>query len=126
MSLTYYYCCLVIVGVAMVVTTTDAVTAKASHILVKDKATLEELKQSIVDRSMPMLDDSGNEITTMSERFAHVAKKHSTCPSSRRGGDLGSFGPGQMVKEFNDVVFNEVRRKSFALLFTVDKEIVVT
>lgn len=29
----------------------------------------------------------------------------STCPSGKSGGSLGEFGPGQMVKEFNDVVF---------------------
>lgn len=39
--------------------------------------------------------------------FAEMAKEHSTCPSGKRGGDLGSFGPGQMVTEFNDVVFGE-------------------
>ena len=38
--------------------------------------------------------------------FAKVAKENSTCPSSRNGGDLGSFGPGQMVKEFDTVVFS--------------------
>ena len=39
--------------------------------------------------------------------FAEVAKEHSSCPSSRQGGDLGSFGPGQMVPEFDKVVFND-------------------
>jgi peptidyl-prolyl cis-trans isomerase C len=39
--------------------------------------------------------------------FAEIAKAHSTCPSGQQGGDLGEFGPGQMVKEFNTVVFNE-------------------
>ena len=39
--------------------------------------------------------------------FADVAKEHSSCPSSRKGGALGTFGPGQMVKEFNDVVFSD-------------------
>ena len=41
--------------------------------------------------------------------FAELAQEHSKCPSGKKGGSLGSFGPGQMVKEFNDVVFeNEV------------------
>jgi len=36
-----------------------------------------------------------------------LASTHSKCPSGKSGGDLGSFGPGQMVKEFDQVVFNE-------------------
>ncbi len=39
--------------------------------------------------------------------FAQLAKEHSKCPSGRSGGDLGEFGPGQMVPEFDKVVFNE-------------------
>jgi len=39
--------------------------------------------------------------------FSEVAKKHSQCPSGKQGGALGEFGPGQMVKEFDDVVFSE-------------------
>ncbi|MEI6895328.1 MAG: peptidylprolyl isomerase, partial [Colwellia sp.] len=38
--------------------------------------------------------------------FTEVAKEHSNCPSSAQGGDLGSFGPGQMVPEFDEVVFS--------------------
>ncbi|NQZ83842.1 MAG: peptidylprolyl isomerase [Colwellia sp.] len=38
--------------------------------------------------------------------FADVAKEHSNCPSKEQGGDLGSFGRGQMVPEFDEVVFN--------------------
>ena len=64
--------------------------ATARHILVDDEALCEEVKTKILDG----LD------------FAEAAREHSSCPSGRRGGDLGSFGPGQMVKEFDDVVFS--------------------
>lgn len=37
--------------------------------------------------------------------FADVAKEHSSCPSSRDGGNLGTFGKGQMVKEFEQACF---------------------
>ena len=62
----------------------------ARHILVESEALCEELKTKIAG----------------GEDFADVAKKHSTCPSSSQGGDLGEFGPGQMVKEFDTVVFS--------------------
>ena len=39
--------------------------------------------------------------------FEDLAKQHSSCPSGQQGGALGEFGPGQMVKEFDTVVFNE-------------------
>ena len=64
--------------------------ARARHILVADKGQCEELKTEI---------EGGAD-------FAEVAKQHSTCPSSARGGDLGEFGPGQMVREFDEVVFS--------------------
>lgn len=64
--------------------------ARARHILVNDQSQCEELKTQI---------EGGAD-------FAEVAKQHSTCPSSGRGGDLGEFGPGQMVREFDQVVFS--------------------
>ena len=64
--------------------------AKARHILVKTQAECEALKKQI---------EAGAD-------FAEVAKKHSTCPSARQGGALGEFGPGQMVAEFDTVVFS--------------------
>lgn len=66
-------------------------TASARHILLKDKALAEKLKQQL---------DKGAD-------FAKLAKKHSTCPSGKRGGDLGEFRRGQMVKAFDDVVFKK-------------------
>ena len=63
--------------------------ATARHILVPNEADCNTLKKLI---------EGG-------EDFAEVAKVHSKCPSGRQGGGLGEFGPGQMVKEFDEVVF---------------------
>ncbi len=64
--------------------------ANARHILVATKEQCEELKAKIL---------AGSD-------FAEMAREYSTCPSRRKGGDLGEFSPGQMVDEFDDVVFN--------------------
>jgi parvulin-like peptidyl-prolyl isomerase len=37
--------------------------------------------------------------------FADAARQHSDCPSSAQGGDLGNFGRGMMVPEFEDCAF---------------------
>jgi peptidyl-prolyl cis-trans isomerase C len=66
-------------------------TAAARHILVPDEETCQKLKDEI---------EGGAD-------FADLAKEHSQCPSGAKGGDLGTFGPGQMVPEFDTVVFNE-------------------
>jgi peptidyl-prolyl cis-trans isomerase C len=64
--------------------------ATARHILVASKEVCEDLKKQI---------EAGAD-------FAAVARQHSRCPSGRQGGDLGTFGPGQMVKEFDQAVFS--------------------
>eukprot|EP00804_Cyclotella_cryptica_P024633 CCRYP_001626-RA/>CCRYP_001626-RA protein AED:0.06 eAED:0.06 QI:0/-1/0/1/-1/1/1/0/162 len=69
----------------------DAVKATARHILVP---TLEEANQVL------------SEIAKGESSFASLAAQYSTCPSKSRGGSLGSFGPGTMVKEFDEVVFS--------------------
>ena len=40
------------------------------------------------------------------EKFSSIAKDVSLCPSKKRGGDLGTFGRGQMVKEFEKTAFS--------------------
>ncbi len=66
-------------------------TARARHILVSSQEDCNKLKEQI---------EGGAD-------FEAVAKEHSSCPSGQSGGDLGEFSPGQMVKEFDQVVFNE-------------------
>ena len=64
--------------------------ATARHILVDTEAQCQELKDQI---------EGGSD-------FGELAREHSSCPSGQRGGDLGEFGPGMMVKEFDEVVFS--------------------
>ncbi len=62
---------------------------RASHILIEKHSQalkiLEELKKGV--------------------DFKDLARKYSQCPSKKRGGDLGIFGRGQMVKEFERAAF---------------------
>ena len=66
-------------------------TACARHILVKSEKLAQELKAKIAKGA----------------DFGQLAKKNSTCPSGKKGGDLGEFKRGQMVKAFDDVVFKK-------------------
>ena len=43
----------------------------------------------------------------LSQAFSDLAAQVSQCPSANRGGNLGTFKPGMMVKEFDKVVFDE-------------------
>ena len=65
--------------------------ATASHILVKDRPTALAIKERI----------ERGEVS-----FAEAAREFSTCGSAAAGGDLGSFPPGRMVKEFDAYCFD--------------------
>lgn len=65
--------------------------AHARHILVSSEDQANDLKTQIEDGA----------------DFGDMAKQHSSCPSGAQGGDLGQFGPGQMVPEFDVVIWNE-------------------
>ncbi|MDR0318753.1 MAG: peptidylprolyl isomerase [Nitrososphaerota archaeon] len=60
-----------------------------AHILVKTLTEAQSIKARI---------DKG-------ENFSEIAKQVSLCPSGKKGGDLGSFGRGQMVKPFETAAF---------------------
>ncbi len=65
--------------------------ACARHILVKTKEEAETIKRQLAG----------------GVDFAALAKKHSLCNSAKKGGDLGEFGPGKMLKAFDNVVFKK-------------------
>lgn len=67
-------------------------TACARHILVQTKEKAETLKRELAGGA----------------DFASLAKKHSLCKlSAKKGGDLGEFSPGRMLKPFDNVVFKK-------------------
>lgn len=65
-------------------------TVRASHILVEDLEKAQEIYNKIVNGA----------------DFSLEARENSTCPSKNKGGDLGNFSRGQMVKEFEDAAFS--------------------
>ncbi len=66
-------------------------SAAAVHILVKTEKQALEIKAKLAK--------GGN--------FSQLARKFSLCPSKKKGGELGEFRKGQMVKAFDDVVFKK-------------------
>ena len=69
----------------------EMAVASARHILVQTEEECLKLKDLILDEG---------------KDFSEIARDYSKCPSKEQGGDLGQFGPGMMVKEFDEVVFN--------------------
>ncbi len=69
---------------------TKGATARAKHILVDSEEKCGEILK---------------EIQSGEKAFEVAAQEYSTCPSGQKGGDLGEFGKGQMVKEFEQAAF---------------------
>ena len=65
--------------------------ARASHILVKTEDQATQILKRLSD----------------GEEFDKVARRFSSCPSGKQGGDLGWFGKGMMVPEFEKIAFDE-------------------
>ena len=77
---------------------------RASHILLMYKGS----ERSTATRSKEEAQSRIAEIKTQIDGgadFAQLATQHSDCPSGRKGGDLGTFGRGQMVGPFEDAAF---------------------
>lgn len=75
-----------------------------SHILLmhadSDRSTAERTKEEAetqINDLKAQIADGGD--------FAELAREHSDCPSGQDGGELGTFGKGQMVKAFEDAAF---------------------
>jgi len=66
-----------------------AATAYALHILVKHKELAEDIIKQLAKGA----------------KFQTLAKKYSSCPSGKKGGDLGEFKRGQMVPQFDKIAF---------------------
>ena len=77
---------------------------RASHILVKTdaKKTADAAKKEIDALYAQLKGLSGD---ALAKKFAELAKEKSDCPSKAKGGDLGAFGHGQMVPEFDKAAF---------------------
>jgi peptidyl-prolyl cis-trans isomerase C len=75
---------------------------RASHILVKDRGLAQQVHKRLKSGA----------------RFEALAREFSTCPSKSKGGDLGWFGPGKMVKPFEEALVKLRRGQTSGLVRT--------
>ena len=74
---------------------------KASHILIKVEAGADDAKKTAARQKIETVQQK----IKAGGDFAELAKEYSEGPSNTRGGDLGLFRRGQMVKPFEDTAF---------------------
>lgn len=77
---------------------------KASHILLMYQGSARSSATRTKDQALQQIEQIKQQIDGGAD-FAQLAQQHSDCPSGQQGGDLGSFGRGQMVKPFEDTTF---------------------
>ena len=76
---------------------------RASHILINSVAADPQEKK---DEAMKLAREIAVKAKKPGADFAALARQYSQCPSSAQGGDLGTFGPGKMVKPFEEAAFS--------------------
>ena len=77
---------------------------RASHILIKGDDS-DQVMETIKNLLGELQDRAGAGAEPLPQVFAELARRESQCPSKDKGGDLGMFGKGKMVKEFDQVLF---------------------
>lgn len=77
---------------------------RASHILLMYKGSARSSATRSKDEAQQQMQQIKQQLDGGAD-FAQLAQQHSDCPSGQQGGDLGSFGRGQMVKPFEDTTF---------------------
>ena len=75
---------------------------KASHILIKVEPTADDAKKAEASKKIEEIQQKLKE----GDDFAELAREYSEGPSSAKGGDLGYFRRGQMVKPFENKAFS--------------------
>jgi parvulin-like peptidyl-prolyl isomerase len=78
---------------------------RASHILINHADAPQANTQLSAEDAMKQIETLKSDIDGGTP-FEQVAAEHSDCPSARQGGDLGSFGRGAMVPEFDQAAFD--------------------
>ncbi len=77
---------------------------RASHILLMYDGSMRSSATRSKDAAETQIAALKSELDGGAE-FADVAREHSDCPSSSKGGDLGRFGRGMMIGAFEDTAF---------------------
>ena len=79
-------------------------TVRASHILLMYKGSDRSSATRSKEEAQQQIQGLLSQVQGGAD-FAELARQHSDCPSKAKGGDLGTFGKGQMVKAFEDTTF---------------------
>ncbi|KAE8662871.1 Peptidyl-prolyl cis-trans isomerase Pin1 [Hibiscus syriacus] len=89
---------------------------RASHILIKHTGSRRKfswkdpegqvISKATRDAAVSQLKSLREDIVSGKAKFGEVASRYSDCSSAKRGGDLGSFGRGQMQKPFEDATYS--------------------